>query len=189
MIKEINIEWLEKHEACIEGINWVKDCKLFNPIKLIETAIKSNNLEYLKYCNWGITKLFNKKQNVLYAIYSAKECLQFYESKYPNDDRPRKAIESAEKYIKRQTKENKAAAESAAWSAALAAESARSAWSARSARSAALAARSAALAAESARSARSAWSAALAAESARSAALAEKEMYIKILKYGIELLK
>ena len=83
-----------------------------------------------------IKRLPVKKILVKFAVLCAKRCLTNYEKEYPNDDRPRKAIEAAENYVKNPTKEN----ESAAWSAR-SARSARSAgsatWSAaRSARSA-----------------------------------------------------
>jgi hypothetical protein len=99
-----------------------------------------------------------KKVMLPLACICARRSLKHFEDKYPKDDRPRKAIEAAETYIKNPTEKNRSAAESAesaAWSAAWSAESA--------ARSAA---RSAAWSAESA-----AWSAAWsAAESAESAA-------------------
>ena len=94
-----------------------------------------------------IKRLPVKKILVKFAVLCAKRCLTNYEKEYPNDDRPRKAIEAAENYVKNPTKEN----ESAAWSAGSAA------WSAGSARSAAGSARSAAWSARSA--ARSAGSA------------------------------
>jgi len=116
---------------------------------------------------------WTKKDSVLFAICAARLVLKNFEKEYPNDNRPRKAIEAAEKYIKNPTVKNKntaRSARSAAWSAASAARSARSA--ARSTRSAAWSAESAARSARSAaRSTRSAaWSAASAAWSAASAA-------------------
>lgn len=174
--KKITSKWLKKHKACSEAIKWIIECGTDDPIKLGKIAIKSKDIELLKYCNWGIVRLFNKKQNVLYAIYSAGQCLHYFEDKYPKDDRPRKAIEAAKTYVKNPSAKNKSAekaaekaAERAAWSAAeSAAESA--AWSAAwSAESAARSAESVAWSAESA-----AWS-------------AESAMYIKILKYGIKL--
>ena len=72
---------------------------------------------------------WQKKDSVLFSIYAAYLCLNNFEKLYPNDKRPREAIEAAERYIKNPTKKNQTAAESAAESAARsAAESA--AWSA-----------------------------------------------------------
>ena len=100
---------------------------------------------------------WKKEDSVALAIYSAKLCLKNFEKVYPDDKRPRQAIEAAINYLKEPTKENMSAAMSAgsdAWSAAWSAESAWSAaWSA--AMSAGSDAWSAAWSAESA-----AWSAA-----------------------------
>ena len=98
---------------------------------------------------------WTKEDSVSLAIYAAELVIGNYENKYPNDDRPRKAIEAAKAWLKDPSEANRSAAwsaRSAAWSAARsAAESA--------ARSAAeSAARSAESAARSAESA--AWSAA-----------------------------
>jgi hypothetical protein len=81
------------------------------------------------------TYRFNKRMVVELAVYSARLCLKNFERKFPNDKRPREAIEAAENYVKNPTEKNKSAARSAAESAWSAAQSA---WSAaESARSAA----------------------------------------------------
>jgi hypothetical protein len=93
---------------------------------------KQNDKEV--YTDMRIIKSYKwqKKDNVALSIYAAELCIKNYEKIYPNDDRPKKAIESAKEWLKNPTSEN----ESAAWSAARSAESA--AWSAaRSAESAA----------------------------------------------------
>jgi len=98
---------------------------------------------------------WTKKDSVALSIYSAELVLTNFEKIYPDDDRPRKALEAAKKVLKNDNKKNRSAAESAGSAAESAAESA--AWSA---------ARSAESAAESA-----AWSAARSAGSAGSAIL------------------
>ena len=138
------------------------------------------------------TYRWNKKDSVLFSIYCARLCLKNFEKEFPDDKRPREAIEAAEKYVKNPTAKNKLAARSAAESAELAESAARSA--ARSAESAELAelaawsawsaawpAWPAELAAWSARSA--ARSASSAARSAESAELAELAFYKKLDKY------
>lgn len=55
-----------------------------------------------------------KKVVLPFAIFCARRCLANYEKKYPDDSRPRKAIEAAEKYMKNPTEENRIAARSAA---------------------------------------------------------------------------
>jgi hypothetical protein len=108
---------------------------------------------------------WQKEDSVALSIFSAELVLKNFESKFPTDDRPRKAIKAAKNYLAKQTAEN----QSAAWSARSAARSAAwSAWSARSAESAESAARSAAW---------SAWSAARSAESAESAESAARSAW------------
>ena len=74
---------------------------------------------------------WEKKDSVALSIYAAELCIDNFEKKYPDDKRPRQAIEAAKKWLEDPTKANQIAAESAAsaaWSAASAAWSA--AWSA-----------------------------------------------------------
>src|SRR3990167_5430488 len=108
------------------------------------------------------TYRWTKKDSLRLAIFSSELCLKNYEKEYPEDKRPRDAIEAAKKVLFKDTAKNRSAAESAAWSAGSAAESA--AWSA--ARSAGLAARSAA------------WSAAW---SAGSAAVKKIQKYFMVI--------
>ena len=92
---------------------------------------------------------WTKQDSVALSIFSAELCIRNFEKSYPDDKRPREAIEGARKWLKEPTKENKSAARSAAWSAAWSAGSA--AWSAaQSAQSVAESAGSAARSVESA---------------------------------------
>ncbi len=86
------------------------------------------------------------KQYVSYAVFAAEQVLDIFENKYPDDKRPRKAIQAAKKCIKNPSKENKKAAD--VYAAAYADAYADAA-----------------------------------------AAAAKKKMQIKILEYGIKLLK
>lgn len=60
---------------------------------------------------------WTKKDFVALAIHSAELVLENYEKIYPNDMRPRKAIEAAKKVLSEDTAKNRSAARSAAWSA------------------------------------------------------------------------
>ena len=74
-----------------------------------------------------------------FACRCAEDVLHVFEKKYPNDDRPRKAIEAKRRYVEGKiNKEELAAAREAAWSAARGAGAARdAAWAASDARDAA----------------------------------------------------
>lgn len=70
---------------------------------------------------WSEMKLvkiykWTKKDSVSLAIFAAELVLKNYEDKYPNDLRPRQAIEAVKEVLKNNTEENRSAAE-AAWSA------------------------------------------------------------------------
>ena len=180
----ITREWLKEIDACSEGVDWFHNQKETDGTKVIKKLIKEDRIDW---ANWTICRMFSKKQKIQYAVYAAEQVIDIFEKKYPDDKRPRKAIEAAKKCIENDTEENRSAAWSAAsaWrSAARSAASAESAaWSAESAESAAW---SAASAWSAAWGAASAWS----ARSAASAASAWREkMQLKILKYGISLLK
>lgn len=113
--------------------------------------------EEMKVLKW---KKWTKKDSVSLAIYAAELVLDNFEKKYPDDKRPREAIEAAKKVLKEDNDKNR----NAAWSAGSAAGNA--AWSGRSAAWSAASVESAAASVESAWSAWSAWSAESAAGNA-----------------------
>jgi hypothetical protein len=68
---------------------------------------------------WWLCKKceLTKDENVLIAIKCAKIVLHLFEEKYPNDDRPRKAILAAEKYLETHNANAAYAAYTAAYAA------------------------------------------------------------------------
>ena len=160
----ITQEWLKGHKACQTGIDWVVDTGEWDVKKLVKLAIKSDQKEILKYANWGIVRCLNKEKCIKYAIYSAKLVVGFYEKYKTGDQRPRRAINAAQNYLKLG---NKAAADAAdAADAAYAAADAAYADAAYAAADAAYAA----------------------AADAAYAAGAGNIILIKILKYGLKLI-
>ena len=137
--------WLKEIGACRDGVEWFNNQKETDGTKVIKKLIEEDRIDW---ANWTICRVFSKKQKIQYAVYAAEQVIDIFEKKYPDDKRPRKAIEAAKKCIENDTEENRSAAESAAESAAWGARSAASAWGAR-----------------------------------------RKKMQLKILKYGISLLK
>jgi len=191
-MKTITKKWLAEKNACQDGYNWfVEQGKEFEPIPLLKLLIEENQLEW---ANWLIVRVMDYSQYVSYAVFAAELVIDIFEKEFPDDKRPRTAIEVAKKCIKNPSDENKKEAANASW-AAWAASSA--SWAARAARAAYRAAYSAARAARAAGwAARAAgWAADWAAESAaagmaaESAAAGSAKILKKILKYGIELLR
>ena len=110
------------NKPCAEGLAWFNDQKVKTPKGLLKAAEKDE--QKLQWCNWGVARLLRREDQIRYAIYAARKVLHIYEEKYPNDDRPKRAIDAAEKYLNEPTEENKktadaayAAAYAAAWAA------------------------------------------------------------------------
>ena len=172
--KWITVKVLERMNACSEGVEAFKGkYKRVNVVDLIQDNLKGSR-EELEWLNWLIVRCMTYKQYVSYAVYAAEQVIAIYEKKYPNDKRPRKAIDAAKKCIKNPTAKNKKAAYAAAYAAADAAADA-DAYGA-----AAYAADAAAVAA--------AYAAADAAAAAAYAAKACGEPRLKIAQYAIKVI-
>jgi hypothetical protein len=70
---------------------------------------------------------WTKTDSVAMAIYAAELVIGTYEKKYPDDKRPRQAIEAARAWLENPSKENRSAASAAAHAAAYAASAAHAA--------------------------------------------------------------
>lgn len=167
---KISEQWLEERGACEEGRIWWRNQKETDGLKVVLALIKDKKLDWAK---WTIVRIMEYKQYVSYAVYAAEQVVEIYEKKYPGDDRPRRAIEAAKKCIDNPTQENRDSADAAADSAYAAAPYAAYA----------------AYAAASAGSAAYAYTAADAAYAASAYAADSAAMRLKILKYGIKLLR
>ena len=188
----IDKSWLEKFDACREGINWYEQNidKSIAAKELIDLLLKTDDLKKIHWTNWLLSRLFSKKQKIQYAIYAAELVLHLFENKYPNDKRPREAIEAAKKYLNDNDNIKSAAANAAAAANAVnAVNAAYAAYAAAESAAAAVNAVDAANAAyAAAESAAAAVNAVNATNTAYAAAVARKETLLKIINYGIELL-
>ena len=90
-------------------------------------SIIENNKECWSEMRIIEVKKWTKKDSLRLAIFSAELVLKNFEDEYPDDKRPREAIEAAKKVLFKDTAKNRSAAQSAAQSAS------QSAWSAQSA--------------------------------------------------------
>jgi hypothetical protein len=189
------------NHACDRGYQWWLEND--KPTDVIATAKRLNSDDHNDWANWLIVRFMTHEQKVQYAIFAAEQVIDIYEKKYPDDDRPRKAIEAAKNYLKDKSLENKNAAYTdAAYAAYVAAYAAYAAYAADAAADAADAAAYAAYtaaasyayaayttAAAAASYAYAAYTAAAAAYAAADDASVKKEMQNKILEYGVGLLK
>jgi hypothetical protein len=185
---ELTLEVLQKHGACSEGVKWYKenDCPK-TATATVNLLLASSNENKLNWSNWLIARMLSRNNKIRYAIYAAEQVIGIYKKKYPDDKRPRKAIQAAKAYLKNPTLKNKNAANAAAYAAYAAYAAADAAYAA--ANAAAYAAAYAAYAAADA--ANAAYAAADAAYAAANAAAyaAANEMKLKIIRYGLGLIK
>lgn len=175
---KISKAWLKKNDACNEGVRFFDSQKESDSNELIKLFIKSNGRLYLQWSNWLIVRTMNKTQRTRYALYAAESMIKIYETANPDDKRPREAINATKKCLKNNTIKNRSAADTAAYAADTAAAYAADATSACTAATAATAAATAAAATDTA---------AYAADAAYYTA--DAEIIIKILKYGLKIIK
>jgi transcription termination factor NusB len=158
----------------VDAMGYV-NCGVLAEVKIRGTAITGNTkitaqeMKIVKAWRW------TKIDSVEMAIYAAELVIDHYEKDYPNDSRPRQAIEAAKAYLKDPTTANAAAyAAYAAYAAADAAHAAHAAANAaaHAAAAAAYAAADAAHAAAAAAAAYAAYAAYAAADAAHAAAAA-----------------
>lgn len=101
----------------LDALSYVRGeivCEVDTKGKSIKQGNKSiwSDMKVVKAWEW------TKNDSVALAIFSAELCIENFEEQYPEDDRPRKAIEAAKAWLKNPMEENEMAARSAARSAA-----------------------------------------------------------------------
>ena len=126
-ISSIDEAWIEKWTPCPEALKWYKDYLGKPPITILNRLIKAKKYDW---ANWFIVRVMEYKDYVSYAVFAAEQVIDIYEKKYPDNKRPREAIEAAKLCIKDPSDKNKEAARAAAGAAAWTAAGA-AAWTAR----------------------------------------------------------
>ena len=90
---------------------------------LLGDLLELNKSPY-NHCVTVLVSLMSAQQRRNFTIFIAEQVLPIFENKYPNDDRPRKAIKAAKKMSKLDSKENRRSVTRAASEAYDAAKSA-----------------------------------------------------------------
>ena len=139
---KITKRWLEGEGACHDGIAWFVAQTETDGGAIVRKLMAEypQNKKGLDWVNWLIVRILNRKQKIQYAIFAAEQVIDLFEAEYPDDKRPREALEAARAVSKRDTAKNRAAADAAAYAAIHAARAARVAAYAAEAASAAAAA-------------------------------------------------
>ena len=190
MRTRITLKYLNNINACEGGIKYYNMLGETNLFKLIEKGIEDSKFDY---CNWLIARCMSRKQCLMYALHAAESVLHLYEDKYPNDNRPRLAIESVKAVIRRDNKKNRVAAYDAGYAGGYAAWSTGHASASRAAgaaaRAAGAAARAAGYAADTATWAYAAAACTAGADAGWDTRDARADHMTKILRYGMEMMK
>lgn len=170
---KITEKWLEDRRACDKGKEWFFAQEETDGKKVVEKLLTDKHPEALNWANWLIVQIMERQQYIAYAIFAAEQVLSIYKKQHPDNKAPWAAIEAAREVLRNDTPAARAAAVDAAWAA----------------RAARAAAGAAVAAAGAARAAAGAARAAAEAAGAAAEAAAEKEIMVRIIKKGIDILK
>ncbi len=188
---KITLEFLNKFNVCSEEIKFVtkKDLIGLEAVDFIKKLISYNKLQW---ANCITVRGLCDIDRISYAVFAAEQVIDIFENKYPDDDIPRKAIEVAKCYIINLSSVVADVAYTAAEATRVVADVADDIAAAYAARATVYTARATVYTAAEAThaTARAADAAALAAAYAAYAAHdTGAEMFLKIIKNGIKLLK
>jgi len=112
---ETSARLLKKMGVCSEGVDWFREnygTKTVNAVDAVRLSLRQGKHSD---CNWFLSTALNRENKIRYACYAAKQVLEIFEEQYPNEKRPRQAINAALKCIKNDTDKNREAASEAAW--------------------------------------------------------------------------
>jgi hypothetical protein len=106
-------EMIEAHNPCTDGLRWYDK---YGTDDLLTTLLKVNEY-HPEWARWLFTRLMSRRQAIEIGVFCAEQVLHVYEASYPDDARPRKAIEAAKAVLVDDTEENRKAAADAAYTA------------------------------------------------------------------------
>ena len=103
----ITSDKLQELRACVEAVNFFEEHYkeieivelLRDVVKYEEEISKEYNSNVYGWRYWLIASILSRKAAVRFAVYAAEKVLHIYEDEYPEDKRPREAIEAAKAYL------------------------------------------------------------------------------------------
>jgi hypothetical protein len=110
---KLTLEWLEEKGACADGIAWWRASGLTDGIAVCERLVAEDEQEKTEWANWLVARLLSWPGRIRYAVYTTEKVLPLFEAQYPDDKRPRQAIDAAKRVLENDTPETR----DAAWAA------------------------------------------------------------------------
>jgi hypothetical protein len=109
---KVTIDWLKEKNACKNGVDWCIKNKLIDldSPDFLRGLAKGNQYQW---ANWLIVRVMTRPQSLAYAIFAAEQVIDIYEKLYPDNKKPREAIEAAKKVLENDTPKNRKAAAAA----------------------------------------------------------------------------
>lgn len=92
-------QFMQENCGCYD-LRQLNDCSFMATESITLESIIDSEIPLKDKFWFCCKKVFTKEQNQQIAILCAESVLHIYEDKYPNDDRPRKAIQAAKDYLK-----------------------------------------------------------------------------------------
>ena len=97
---ELTKQILENHRACSEGMEWyISNDEPASVEETIEKLLASDEHEKFGWSNWLLSRVLPLDDKIRYAIFAAELVIDIFEKEFPEDKRPRNAIESAREYL------------------------------------------------------------------------------------------
>jgi len=91
---------LENYGACNKGMLWYTSNGEPDSVEeTIEKLLSSDEHKKFGWSNWLLSRVLPLDDKIRYAIFAAELVLDIFEKEYPNDNRPRNAIETAREYL------------------------------------------------------------------------------------------
>ena len=94
----ITQQQLKDWSACTDGYKWACGILKDKPME-VKKFLKITADHRLDWAHWVMARVMTYDQYVNYAVYAAEQVIDIYEKKYPDDKRPRLAIEAAKNCI------------------------------------------------------------------------------------------
>ena len=96
-MKKLTVGYIKSLKPCSEGLVWFKKQNEREPIKVLNKLMAENHHDW---ANWLVVRLLKThKDKVKYALNAARSALPIYEKKYPGDNRIRLCIEATDGWL------------------------------------------------------------------------------------------